>query len=213
VDKKGISWAEAMVEVDLSEKSPIPKFLARVHALSLADEPVDDQIFILDGKVAHVARLGATWGIQSFDPSNGRFAYDPLGGQLDSYIPLSQTARNARIGLFVERTSYGTTLAGRIDLKTRFRRTLAENRAKMKFVDATDPACLVLSYPKGASLLNAGSGSLFELSDAVAIRRTSRGLVVWTPVSTPKRAWLFDPSRWQVVAWWNSSISPEGDGG
>lgn len=212
-DSKGKSWAEAMVEVDLSERSPAPKFLARVHALSLADEPVDDQMLVVDGKLAYVARLGDTWGLQTFDPTNGRFAFDALGGQLDTYLPISQDGRNARIGLFVERTPYGTTVAGRIDLKTRFRRILAENRAKMKFVDAVDPACLVLSFPKGASLLNTGSGSLFELSEAVAIRRTSRGLVVWTPVGDPKKAWLFDPARWQVLAWWNSSISPQGDGG
>lgn len=204
-DSKGKTWAEAMVEVDLDEKAPVPKFLARIHATSLADQAVDDQMFILDGRISYVAKLGETWGLQQYDPIKGRFSYDELGGQLDTYLAVGESRR---LGLFVEKTRYGTTVAGRIDLLNRHRKILAENRDKMKFVDAEDPACVILSDGKSASIINTYSGAMFDLADACAMRRTSRGLVIWTPISEPKKAWLFDPSRWQVLAWWNIDISP-----
>lgn len=204
-DSKGKPWSEAMVEVDLDQKPPVPKFLARIHAESLADEAVDDQMFILDGEVTYVARFGDHWGLQQFKPETGGFSFEPLGDDLDSYLPIGT---GNRLGLFVEKTAYGTTLAGRVDLHSRFRKILAENRAKMRFVDAEDPACVILSYGNRASIINTDSGSVYDLKDPCSMRRTSRGLVIWTPVGDPKRAWLFDPDRWQVLAWWNSEISP-----
>jgi hypothetical protein len=207
-DKEGKPWAEAIIQVDLTEAFPVPKFLTRVHALSMADKPIDDQIFILDGLLTYVARNKDRWGVQQFDPKSGRFSFDEMGDKLDSYTPLTGN----RTGLFVEKTSYGTTVAGRVDLHARFRKTLAETRAKMRFIDAHDPACVVLSFGNAASILNTETGAVYDLAVACATRRTNRGLVIWTPIQAPRRAWLFDPTRWQVKAWWNADISQPIDG-
>jgi hypothetical protein len=209
IDKNGKAWSEALIQVDLTEKFPKPKFISRIHALSLADKPLDDQMFVMDNRLSYVARNGNTWGVQQFDPRDGRFSFDELGDLLVDYdaLPASTSRRNP-VGLFVEKTLYGTTVAGRVDLHGRGRKTLAEARASMRFIDTSDPECVVLSIGKSAAIINTDTGAWYELPSPCSTRRTSRGVVIWTPVEQPKRAWLFDPVRWEVRAWWNADISP-----
>lgn len=200
--KDGTPWAEAILRADLSEKFPEPKFLGRIPALSLAARPIDDQLFILEGKPSYVARTGAKWGLAQIDLKSKNISLDVLGGQLIGYTPIEGSVLGSRLGLFVERTAYGTTVAGRVDLVNRYRKPLAEARAAMRFIDARDPACVVISFGDTAVLHNTATGAEMALPVPCATRRLSRGVVVWTPVSEPKRAWLFDPQRWQVRAYW-----------
>jgi hypothetical protein len=201
--KDGKPWAEALVQVDLTQKFPEPKLVARPKVLSLGDSAIDDKLFILDGLITYVARKGDSWGIQQLDPKNNRSSFEQLGDRLDSY-----QAGASRTGLFVERTAYGTTVSGKIDLRTRTKRIFAEDRAKMRFVDGATPACVVISYGNSATVLNSESGAIYNLVPNCAMRRTGRGIVIWTPVDAPKRAWLFDPRRWEPRAWWNAELSP-----
>lgn len=203
-DHSGKPWAESLVQVELSQTFPEPKMLGRPAAMSLGSLPIDDKLFILEGKITYVASKKDHWGIEQFDPHSGRFTFEELGGTLLSYIAAEGTKTS---GLFVERTFYGTTVAGRIDLATRNRKAFSESRAKMRFVDGAEPSCIIQSSGSRASLLNASTGAQFGTSDAWAVRRTSRGLIIWTPVDNPKRAWLYDPARWQVLTWWNAAQS------
>ena len=43
-----------------------------------------------------------------------------------------------------------------------------------------------------------------ELLGSSAMRRTPLGLVVWSPFRSPKRAWLYDMKRWDVLAQWTA---------
>ncbi len=204
-DNAGKPWAEALVQVDLSDRFPTPKLVGRPDVLSLADKPIDDQLQILDGLVSYTARKGDHWGVEQYNTQNGRFTFDELGGRLESYQP-----GESKTGYFIEKTSYGTTVAGRIDLRSRTRHILAECRSRMRFIDASEPPCIVVSNGNSASLLSAATGAMMDLPVPSATRRTSLGIVIWTPVGDPKRAWLYDPARWQVRAWWNSA---QGSGG
>jgi len=203
-DRAGSPWAEAIVRVDLSLRSPEPRFAARAPVLSLATKPIDDQVFILDGRVTYIARKGDHWGLEQLDPGKNRLTFDELGDQLLSYLP-----ERAGIGLFVERTSYGTTVAGRVDLKTRARKTLAESRMNMRFADGSEPVCLVLSTPKSAELLDTASGAMMDLPPSCSLRRMEHGILIWTPADDPKKAWLYDPARWEGKAWWNGDLSKQ----
>lgn len=215
-DQSGKPWAEALVQVDLTDRFPEPKFLARPPVMSMADQPIDTQLFILDGQISYVARGGGKWGLNQLNLKDDRLSFDELGGALESYVPLEPVAKKVQppsnSGYFVERTSYGTTVAGRVDLRRRERKTLAEGRMKMRFLDALEPPCLVQSTSNSATIRNAETGAEFDLPVPCSARRTSRGIVVWTPIDDPKKAWLYDPVRWQGLTWWNSSLSPNGGG-
>jgi hypothetical protein len=216
-DKDGKPWAEALVRVDLTDKFPEPKFVTRQPSISIADQPVGDQLFIMEDKVSYIARDGGKWGIEQFDTQSDRSTFEELGGRLETYVPIQAANRKPQTaplaGYFVERTSYGTTVAGRVDLKSRTRKNLAEGRMKMRFMDGQEPPCLIRTSGNTATILNASTGAEFDLPVPCAARRMSRGIVVWTPVEDPKRAWLYDPRRWQGLTWWNSELSPGGDGG
>jgi hypothetical protein len=214
--RDGKPWAEALVDIDLTDKFPEAKLVGRPQTLSLAEQPIADKLFILDGLITYIARKGDHWGIEQCDPRNNRFSFDELGGKLETcFTPESalKTAAANRYWLFIEHTAYGTNVAGRVDLHTRNRKTLAESRAKMRFMDEREPCCIVLSTANSASLLNTANGALLSLAVPCSIRRMSKGIVVWTPVAEPKRAWLYDPIRWEGKAWWNADLSPAPDGG
>jgi hypothetical protein len=198
-DSKGKPWTEALISVDLTEKFPEPRLVHRVRAFSLATKPIDTKLFILDGKVSFIARTGSRWGLVQLDATR-RLHLDELGDRLSSF----ESTDGNRLGLFVEKTAYGTTVAGRVDLHNRFRKILAESRASMHFIDTADPVCVVLSFGDAALIHNTASGAELALPVSSATRRTSRGIVIWSPASGPKKAWLFEPRRWQSRAWWPS---------
>ena len=207
-DRSGKPWAEAIVQVDLSQRSPEPRFVARADALSLAAKPIDDQLFILDGKVSYIAKKESRWGLELLDSRNGRLDFEPLGDEILSFAFLDQERES---GLFIERTSYGTNLAGRVSLKARTRKTLFETRDKIRFIDDAEPACLVIGNGKSSKIVDTASGAIMDLPASCGIRRMTRGLIIWTPSDEPKKAWLYDPTRWEGRAWWNSELSkPEG---
>lgn len=199
-DSSGKPWAEALVQVDLAERFPTPKLVGRIPVLSVATKPIDNQLQILDGQVSYVARKGNHWGVEQYNTQNGRFSFDQLGDTLDSYLP-----GESKTGFFIEKTAYGTTVAGRLDLRTRTRKILAEGRWRMRFMDASEPPFIIFSSGNSASIVSTATGAQMDLPVPSSARRTSRGVVIWTPVADPKRAWLYDPDRWQVRAWWNST--------
>ena len=147
--------------------------------------------------------------LEQYSPQSNSFAFDRLGDHLDSFQEADKPANHS--GLFVERTSYGTTIAGRIDLIKRSRKILAESRAKMRFIDGASPECIVASSSKSAVMVNAATGAQLVLPSSCSTRRTARGIVIWTPVEAPRKAWLYDPTRWQGKAWWNPEVR-SGDG-
>ncbi len=213
-DKAGKPWAEALVQVDLTQKFPEPRLAGRVEAMSLADQPIDDRLFVLDGRVTYVARTKDRWGIEQYDPRTNRFSFDQMGDQLESYVQLEDAATHklqvaSHLLGIVEHTAYGTTIAGRIDLKARTRKVLVECRGKMRFIDNELPECLVLSAGKATLIIDAATGAQMNLPGPCATRRTSRGVVIWTPIDAPKKAWLYDPRRWQGRAWWNADLSQD----
>lgn len=196
-DRDGKPWLEALVSVDLTEKTFHPKFLARLPGLTLADKKIDDRLFVLSEKLSAVARNGEQWGVTFFNADSQKFEFQEIGRKLESYQPIS-----ARIGIFVESTDYGAKVGGRVDLSTFARRNLVEGKGMVKFADTSEPLIALISRGNNVRLLNTDTGAELELLSSVAMRRTNLGLVVWSPFDKPRRAWLYSLERWSPLAEW-----------
>ncbi len=189
-------WLEALFRIDLEAAKPKPLLVGRFAGLSKAEGNLDDQMFIRDGKLAIVAAQKAVWGLATYEAKAG-FEFRPMGDVLLEYSRTSP-----RLGMFTEKTGYGTTVIGRVDWTTGVRRNVAESRGRLRFVDEGEPAVVVESYLNRTRLINIETGAFRWLPASVALRRGKSGLVVWTPFDKPQRAWLYNPERWDQMAYW-----------
>ncbi len=195
LNSDGTAWLEALVKVDLTQPMPKPQLLGRFSGTSLADQAIDDRLFILQGKISLVARQRGVWGLATFDPFNEAFDFVPVGASLNGYRQLSP-----RFGLYLEKTSYGTQTAGKIDWVTQNRRILVETRGSVRIADPFEAPILIVSEAGSPYIVNADTGARQVLPSSSAVRRSQFGVVVWSPFDAPKRAWLYDPERWKVLA-------------
>jgi hypothetical protein len=208
-DSAKTTWLEALVSVDLTEKNPKPKLLAKLPGRSMANLTIDDDLNIINGKLSVVsAKLDAGWGMAIYDPTISLFVFHPMGERLKSYTPINQ-----RLGAFVEDTEYGTSVAGRVDWMTRTRKDLAESKGSVKFLDGLDPLIVLVTRGGTVTATNTVTGAEVRLPASSALRRTSRGVAVWSPFKEPKHAWLYDAARWDVLAEWPEPPPTERSGG
>lgn len=198
-DRESKPWMEALVSVDLTADTFHPKFHARLTGLTLADKKIDDRLFVLSDRLSAIVRDGEAWGVASYEPESGLFENKVLGRKLENIQPLTPTTC-----AFVERTDHGTVAGGVIDLQTQNRKMLTEAKGKMRFADKGTPLLAIYSNNGDSRLLNTETGAELELLGSSAMRRTPLGLVVWSPFRSPKRAWLYDMKRWDVLAQWTS---------
>jgi hypothetical protein len=199
-DKAGKPWMEALVSVDLAEPTYHPQFLARVTGLSLAEKKIDDQLFILGNQMSCVVRKGEQWGVAAFDPDASQFKFKEIGRRLESYQALPNLQ-----GVFVEKSDYGSRVGGRVNLLDLTRKSLVETKGSLRFADKTDPLIALMTKGNDTRLLNTETGAELDLLSSVAMRRTSLGLVVWSPFKAPKRAWLYSMDRWSPLAEWTAA--------
>ncbi len=195
--KDGKSWLEVLMSVDLTENGYHPKYHARLPGLTLAEKPIDDRMFVMGERLSAVVQKGDQWGLASFEPDSSTFEFKEIGRKLDSYQPLSN-----RMGAFVERTDYGSRIGGKVDLQLLTRKNLVEAKSGLKFADKVEPLIAILSKNSDFRLINTDTGAELDLLSSVSMRRTPLGLVVWSPLKSPKRAWLYSPERWEVLAEW-----------
>jgi hypothetical protein len=196
-ERDGKPWLEALVSVDLTADTFHPTFHARLPGLTLAREKIDDRLFVMSDRLSAISRDGDSWGVAAYDPDTAKFDFNLAGQGLQSYQPISATT-----GAFVERTERGNMVGGWIDLKTMNRRLLVEERGNVRFIDKNAPLLAVFTDNGDTRLLNTETGAELTLPSSASLRRTQLGLVVWTPLNAPKRAWLYDMARWDIRARW-----------
>lgn len=193
--KDGVPWLEALVRVDMTKPRPKPEYLGRFAGLSLAERAIDDKLFVFQGKLAAVVRQRGVWGLGTYDVAKNTFDFLPMGASLVGYRPIS-----SRFGLYLERTSYGTQVAGKVDWVTQSRRILVETRGNLRIAEALGAPILTLTEAGHAYVVNAETGARQMLPASSAVRASKFGLVVWSPFDQPRRAWLYDPERFRVLA-------------
>lgn len=199
-DSAGKPWMESLVSVDLAKPTFHPTLLARLPGLSLADKPIDDKLILLGNQMSIVARQKNDWGLATYEIGSKQFEFKEIGTGLESYTELSN-----RLGAFVEKTAYNTHVGGRVDLVSLTRRNLIEAKGTMRFVDNQQPLFALINHGDDTIIRNVDTGAETTLLSSVAMRRTKLGLVVWSPFKAPKRAWLYETSRWTPLATWTPS--------
>lgn len=193
-DTKAKPWLEALVRVDLTDKNPKPHLLGRFDGLAVTERPIDDKLFLLGDNLAAITQRRDAWGLATFRPKDKSFDFLSIGNRLTQYVPQSETK-----ALFLETTTYDTTLAGRVDLSTGARTTLAEDRGVARLIDAEDPPIATFGGPVARNLV---TGAETPLPASAGLRRGKKGIIVWSPLKDPKRATLYDPTDWTVLATW-----------
>jgi len=198
-DKTGKPWAEALVQVDLTAAKLKPQLVGRFVGLSIATKPVDDKIEIVHGKLSIVEHTGNSWGLSTFDPSTQEFLTRPMGGTLVSFETL-----NAKQGLFVETSAYGTTIAGRVDIDLGTRKILYEGREQVRFVDAESPEIVIAAAGKRTKVINCVTGGVRLIPYTIDARRIGKQLLIWSTPDAPKAVWLMAPATWETLATWRA---------
>jgi hypothetical protein len=183
----GTPWLEALVAVDLSQPHPKPKLIGRFAGISLARQPIEDRLGIINGLLTVAVNRSGTWGVASFDPKTGQFAYKPNGVRILAF---------ESDGRMIEKTSYGTVLAGRWDGS----RTIPwlETRGNAEFVAGEGP----ILVRTGDRLQNAVTGAEVKLPADAAVRRAKSGVLVFWPEASPRSARLYEPNRFEELARW-----------
>lgn len=197
VDADGNPWLEALFDIDLTADRPRPRLLGRFEGLSTATGAIDDKLLLLGGKPAIVEREANTWGLATYDPETREFRNQPLGASLQ-WLQFA----DANQAFFIETSSYGTTIAGRVNFLTSTRKILYEGREQVRFLDTLSPEIVLASSPGKTKLVNCGTGSIRVIPYQVDGRRAAENVVLWTPPDEPAGAWLMNPDTWHALAIW-----------
>jgi len=187
----GKPWLEALFCVDLSESPPRPKYVGKFTGFTQAYKPIDNEIFLEGDKVGVVTNQGESWGVSTVKIGTSDFENEILGSNLKSYL---------KGGLFVESSSYGTSLIGRINFKTLIRRNLAEIRGLNYNFLPSDPEILWVQKGDNCELNNLSTGAVWNLPGTFQVRSNGKQVVVWNQEFKLKTAFLVDPKRWTLLA-------------
>lgn len=202
-DSKGKSWNEALVSIDLTDPNPKPQLVGAFDGLTLSRKSIDEQLFVQEGKLSVITQGEDTWGLATYNPTDKAFDYMSLGDKLRQFVPLQWP--QAR---FVEDTAYGTTVAGQVNLHDGDRKNLAEGHGPMHLLDDEDPALATLASVDGFALRNLDTGAELPLPKSYGTRRGKIGVLVWSPLTSPTTATLYDPKDWKTVGnWTNGPVS------
>ncbi len=188
-DKEGKSWLEALIEVDLNQPNPRPKFLGRFKGFTSALKLIDDRLFLVKDRLSVVSAEGGTWGLGSYADNTSSFEFSPLGTNLISYF---------RGGYFLESTSYNTYIVGQIDLGSGLRKNLFESRSKS--IDLKDGSSVAVVRQKGSTIVkNLRTGGQITTDGNAYVAPIDKYVLVWTKEQRTS-AYLYEPVRWTAVA-------------
>ncbi|RYG35541.1 hypothetical protein EON81_12420 [bacterium] len=191
VDSKGQTWLEALVRLDLDKPNAKPQLMMAFEGHSTATRALDDRLLVYKGKLAMVTATEVKWGLSTYDVATSKKEFDELGAELRQYLPG---------GLFVEKTNYGTFVAGRVDLESGKRDILAESRDELRFLDETSPLMAIETSNTGVTVRNLDSGAVANVPIGSQVGRMGDMIAIWSPKAKPVRAAVYDPSRWNAVA-------------
>jgi hypothetical protein len=190
---------EALVRINMSEKTPWFKVMGKLPGTSKATGVVSDELFLENKRLATVAEQGeGKWGLATWDLDESYMRYFPLGKNLFRYSIPGKAPEKL---MFVERSSYGTYLGGEIELATKERVDLAESRDKISFI-SSDPVVVRFDSPEQCRIRFINSSLERTFAPWTAARMTKQGLLTWIPSSTPTQAAFFYPDNWTLQGKW-----------
>lgn len=198
-ESDGRPWLEVLVKVDATADDPKPEFVGKMPSSSFAQGTIDNQLFYRGTRVGAVGRLGDDWGLSAYNLEDGSVSFTKFGqGLLRASVQPGHT-----MVLFVERTGYGTQIAGSVDLTTMARTDYAESRDSLSFFSAK-PLLIRTDDAKGVTLRYVETGAEVRVPVGTEARMTGVGVLAWAPANAPRKAFLFDPARWIQVGSWTA---------
>lgn len=200
IDKRGYTWLEALVKVDLSLPKPKPQLVGRFPGVSLANGSIDTRLFPLGEQVAVIVRKGTQWGVSTYDPLTEDFLYTQLGERLRAYAHLEN-----KTVAYVEAEDAGMSRVGVADLQSTNRNDMLEDRGGIRLLDDQRPLCAVVSTDNRVTLRNLQTSAAIDLPSDAMVRRTALGVLAWWPKEKPKHAVVLEPSRWEGLGNWEAS--------
>jgi hypothetical protein len=197
-DSSNKPWLEALVQVDLDERDLAPKILGRFSGLSGANLPIEDRLFLQNGSVSAVTERASDWGISDYSFASRNFDYVSLGEHLVKWYPT---------GLYLEETAYGSKVGGQLSLASLQAKPLFEDRGAIGWLDGNSPPVAIYSNSSGQVLRNCDSGFEQILTEGAVVRRTTSGILAWSPAQDPQHAVLLSFDRWARLTAWNKNGS------
>ncbi len=192
------AWLEMLVKVDMAQPVPWFETLAVWKGLTTSSLTVEDLLAPAPGGLRSVSDLEGGWGVTTWiEAEPGETTYQEFGRYPRSFAWNSDFTELR----FVERTSYGTQLAGRVDLLTQNRANLSEGRDPILFPGETSDI-LQTNTTRQVVLRNADSGLELRLPLNVGTRNVAPGVLVWTPRDKPTQAVLYSKVGLRAIARW-----------
>lgn len=195
-DKSGSTWLEALAGIDMSQESLTANVVGRFPGTSFARGTVDDQLKLDGGNLVALVQGNDGWGMGTWNIA-GSEAGLKVYGERASTARFMNGMANA-VGL--EATAYGTTVATWVDVGTGDARPIAEVRGAIKGVQ--EPHFLRYIKFNRHYLRNLMSGNEVEIPSDAAFGATDLGLIVWTPMENPTKAWFMEADTGRVFAQW-----------
>ncbi|MDI9636704.1 hypothetical protein QPK87_09795 [Kamptonema cortianum] len=198
--KSGEPWLEALLELDLSTRTPIAKLLGRFEGFSYARGRVNDKLVHENGELLVLTRIGEDVRVCAYSIAKGEFRYESVGQGIGDL----KLIEGSQFGLCIGKSPAGTVLVSLIDRKRAQIREAAEVRGTI--LGAYAPSLLHFFDGSSYHLRNLDSASELNVPKDCGIASAGDGVLIWTPKVRPMSAGLYSPSSFRLLARW----SPEG---
>ena len=197
-EQGGRPWLEALFKVNVTARDRKPTLVGRFAGLSQARKPLEDRLFLHDGQPSMIVTREGDWGLASWNLEAGEPRYEPLGTRLTH----AMASPDGDVVYFVELTTYGMSVAGRIPLNGGERERYAEFRGNGTFV-ATAPPILCIEDERGVRYRLCASGQEQSFALGTSAVMTEKGLLVYSPKEAPQRAVLVSTEDLTPLARWS----------
>lgn len=199
----GDAWLHVLLEADLSNEETEPTVVGRLPGLALNVTDDWDRLLLTQRGLVAFADGANGWGRVVVDAKAKALSFEPLGQGL-----VEVRKRSDKIAHYKYRTEYGSLVMGQVPLASGDAVPLIETKGNVRLLDSETPWLFVEADQKGRDLHNSETGAERMIPTDSGIRRTPKGILVWSPLSKPTFAELLDTSRLEVIARWtlNSSV-------
>lgn len=192
------TWLECLFDVNLSSPKPVAHALSILPGTSFAQGFIDHVLFLNHGSIAAYIKMKNQWGKWDYNPSNGNSTFQPIGNRPVAINPYP----NHEVG-FIEKSTIGTYYAGVFDPKQMSRVDVQEFDSKPQFLNSVWPPVVSVTQRGLPTLVNLEQGNALFLAKGCQAKEGQAGVIVWTGMSNPKKAWLFSVENWKPMAWWS----------